>query len=73
MPDNDRAVQAFAVLARQWRMGPSGPVGLDYSTVPFVLEMAGVSRDDWQSFFADIRVMEDEALKVLHWRNQDAR
>lgn len=72
-PENDGAVQAFAVLARQWRIGPGGPFGLDYSAVPFVLEMAGVPRDEWKTFFSDIRVMEDEALKVLHWRDQSAR
>lgn len=65
-PENDGAVQAFAVLARQWRMGPRGPVGLDYSAMPFVLEMAGIPRDNWQAYFADIRVMEDEALKSIH-------
>lgn len=65
-PDNDAAVMAFAQMGTQWRVGMGGPVGLDYSPLPFVLRMNGVPRADWPEVFESVRVMENAALTAMN-------
>jgi len=43
-----------------------GCIGLDYSILPFVLEMNGVDRERWPRVFADVRLLEGEALAAMH-------
>ena len=66
-PEHAQAVEVFANLLTQWRTGPMGGViGLDYGVLPAVLEMMALARTDWPDLFAQIRVMENEAIKVLN-------
>ncbi|HGY5079628.1 TPA: DUF1799 domain-containing protein [Citrobacter gillenii] len=58
------AFTVFSALATQWRVGASGATGLDYNVLPWVFELHGV--EDAAACMADIRVMEGEALKVMH-------
>ncbi|WP_267911630.1 DUF1799 domain-containing protein [Citrobacter cronae] len=51
-------------MATQWRVGASGATGLDYNVLPWVFELHGV--EDAAACMADIRIMESEALKVMH-------
>ena len=46
----------------QWRVGPAGAVGLDYSVLPRMEHEAGVPKNLRSDVFHDLRVMEDEAL-----------
>lgn len=64
LPSVWQAFTIFSVLATQWRVGPSGATGLDYNVLPWVFELHGV--DDAAACMADIRIMESEALKVMH-------
>lgn len=64
-PDNEPAVLVFAQMSTQWRVGMGGPVGLDYTPLPFVLRMSGIARTDWPDLFASVRLMENTALKAM--------
>lgn len=64
-PDNWLAVLVFAACGTQWRVGPGGPVGLDYSAIPVVMRLHAVPRADWRDTFDSLRVMEREALDVM--------
>jgi hypothetical protein len=66
-PEHVQAVEVFAALLTQWRMGPmGGVVGLDYSAIPPTLELMGVAPDNRRELFEQIRVMENEAVKVIN-------
>lgn len=71
-PENHDAVATFAALANQWRMGPAGAFALDYTAIPAVLELKAIPRHEWSSLFDDIRVMEGEALKLIHHKRRAA-
>jgi hypothetical protein len=64
-PDNWLSVNTFAALSTQWRVGVSGPIGLDYTAIPDVMRMTGVPRAEWPEVFDCIRVMEVAALRKL--------
>ena len=64
-PDTEPAVSLFIELRTQWRMGFSGPIGLDYSAVESVMRIHRVPAAKRSGLLDDLRVMEDEALCVL--------
>lgn len=64
-PENWTAVSVFSDLTTQWRIGFSGPTGLDYGVIPTVLRLKGVVRARWPAVFADLQVMEDAALALF--------
>lgn len=64
-PDNLAAINTFIALSTQWRTGMAGPTGLDYAAVPAVLRLTDVPRGDWSDVFDCLRVLEEEALKVM--------
>jgi len=43
-----------------------GPIGLDYNALPVVFRMNGVARNDQPELFECLRVMESEALSLMH-------
>lgn len=61
-PDNLLAVNVFIAMGSQWRIGTNGATGLDYSALPVVMRMVGISAKDRSAVFEDVRVMEDAAL-----------
>lgn len=63
------AFEVFSALVTQWRMGYSGPVGLDYSAVRVVMDMHGIQ--DQRAMLDDIQAMEFEALKVFKERSKN--
>lgn len=65
-PDNEISWSVFVQLSSQWRVGMSGPTGLDYTPIPFVLEVNGIPRDQWRAVFDDVRAMEKAAVKEMH-------
>lgn len=65
-PDNIMPVRLFSDdLVHQWRHGFNGPIGLDYTAMPFIFRMNKIPRDDWPDTYDCIRVMESEALKQM--------
>lgn len=64
-PENWPAYLVFAAMSTQWRIGFSGPTGLDYSALPFVMRMKRIPRDDWDDLFNQIYIMESAALAEI--------
>lgn len=56
----------FFALGTQWNVGQMAVIGLRYESIPVVLRLQRVPRDDWQDVFDAIRTMEQEALKHLN-------
>jgi hypothetical protein len=65
-PDNERAVTLFTSIATQWRTGMGGPIGLDYNVLFHRLDRLKLESDDYEQLFFDLRMMEREALDILH-------
>lgn len=64
-PDNLQSVNVFISMSTQWRVGNSGATGLDYNSLPVVMDFVGVAKVDCSQVFEDIRVMEDSALSMM--------
>lgn len=71
-PENAQALKVFAALGTQWRVGMSGPTGLDYAAIPPVLDLLDVKPEQRGELFAALRLMEQEALGAYRdGRQQD--
>lgn len=64
-PDVWPAFCLFEALGTQWRLGPGGPSGLDYTAVPCTAKMIGLKHRELSEAFNDLRVMENEALALM--------
>lgn len=64
-PDAYPAFRLFDAMGTQWRVGPGGASGLDYTAIPVIASMLGINRRELTDIFPDIRVMEVEALSVM--------
>lgn len=60
-PDNWDTLTAWLRVQTQWRVGMSGPVGLDYVAVDVVLRRLGLGGD----VFDGLQIMERAALQEL--------
>jgi hypothetical protein len=58
-------VNLFTQVATQWRVGMGGPIGLDYNVLFRLLDMADLSKEDWEQSFEEVRVMEAAALEAM--------
>lgn len=65
-PDVWPALNLFNSLRTQWRMGFAGASGLDYSAIEPAMRLQGIPPEDWPDLFADLRVMEQAALEIIH-------
>lgn len=68
-PEHVEALELFMVVSGQWRVAAGFAVffvGLDYSAVEAAMNMRGVKRAERQRLFAEVRVMESAALKMLN-------
>lgn len=66
VPDNWPAAQLFCELSGQWRCGPGGPIALDYGVLFARLDRMRLTDDEHERIYADVRVMEAEALAAIH-------
>jgi len=64
-PENLAAVDLFMEVSTQWRVGMSGPTGLDYAGVLAVMEINGIAPEDRRERLQELRVMERAALDVM--------
>lgn len=66
-PDNWPVFKLFERVSSQWRMGPGGPVALDFNAVyPLLDRMAPpLSPADWLDALDDVRDMQEAALKSM--------
>ncbi len=64
-PENAQAIYLFIQLLTQWRVGMSGPTGLDYAAVYPLLDRKATDSDEWDQLFDDLRVMEGAALEAI--------
>lgn len=65
-PENVRAYRLFCDLQTQWRVGMSGPSGLDYSVLFVMIDRMKLSDADAEDLEYDVRAMESEALSAMH-------
>lgn len=65
-PDVSPAASVFSRITTQWRAGPSGIYGLDYSVLPFMFRMCEIRKSDWPDLLDDIREMEDAVLSKIN-------
>jgi hypothetical protein len=49
----------------QWRIGMSGPTGLDYTALFLRMERLRLDDDEWEQRFADLREIEAAALTQM--------
>lgn len=72
-PDAVDPLRLFNGLMTQWRMGPGGPIGIDYAVVPMVArEIAGIRPRRLRELWWHLRVMESEALAVISEQAKEA-
>ena len=60
--ENVDAAALFQRMAGQWRMGAAGPIALDYTALPVVVQALRIKRRAAREAFEPLRVMEAEAL-----------
>lgn len=69
-PENWVALELFAALQTQWRIGMGGPTGLDYAALPAVMDLQHIAAPERPEVFESLRVMEAEALRVFAERQK---
>jgi hypothetical protein len=63
-PENWEAMLMFGRIATQWRIGPNGRTGLDYTALSWLLSLYPVP--DPRQLFEDLQVMEAAILEADH-------
>lgn len=52
-------------MSGQWRVGFNGPYALDYTPLFMRMDRLGLSRDEWEDCFQDVRLIERTALEEM--------
>ena len=65
-PDNRQAVELFSRMGTQWRVGMSGPTGLDYNVLYRRMDRMGLTPEQYDALEQDLQVMEGTALNCMH-------
>lgn len=63
--ENWDVVMLFLTYQTQWRMGPAGPIGLDFSVFHHALDRKGVKGDEYDQFVHDLQVIENAAMLAM--------
>lgn len=69
-PENQESIALFSSLSTQWRMGYSGPTGLDYNVLFARMDRLNLDGEKYEQMFQDIRVIESEALQLLNSKDE---
>lgn len=56
----------FERMRTQWRMGPRGPIGLDYCAAYPLIDRMGLAAVEWDGLLDDLRMMERAALTQIN-------
>lgn len=67
--ENEPAITLFGSISTQWRLGAGGPVGLDYGVMFYRMDRMGLSPDEHEQLFQDMRIVEGEALSEMNNRD----
>ncbi|MEQ4618321.1 MAG: DUF1799 domain-containing protein [Corticimicrobacter sp.] len=67
-PESWPAIDLYMRNWTQWRHGPGGASGLDYMVFFSDLDRQGVVGEDAEIIMADIRLIEEGALKAIYSR-----
>ena len=67
-PEHIVVCNVLVAMSTQWlRAGMAGvPTGLNYGSLPAVLDLLGVEQQDRARVFEDLRVMEGVVLEMKH-------
>ena len=65
-PEHEQAYRLFVGLRTQWRVGFSGPTGLDYGVLYRDLDRLNLTPEQYEELRQEIRVMESAALDEMH-------
>lgn len=69
-----QAFDVFCAAITQWRMGPAGPIGLDYAVIPQVArDVVGIRKRDMRQVWAPLQVMEGAALAWFSEQREQER
>lgn len=60
-PEDQPVVEVFAASATQWRIGPLGPVGLDYGAVRWIMQLHSLNAT--RELLEALQVMERAAIE----------
>lgn len=69
LPDNADAVDLFMAAATQWRQGPRGPAGIDYTGLRATADWLGMTPTP--DLLDQVRVMEGHTLKLMRENHGD--
>jgi hypothetical protein len=70
-PENWQALLLFIRVGTQWRVGMAGATGLDYNVLFRLMDVEGLAGEDWSKVFADIQVMEAQAIETMRERSEE--
>lgn len=58
-------MNVFIALETQWLVSDGVPLGLNYASLPVVLDMLDIPRASWRDVFEGVRIMECAALEQM--------
>lgn len=62
---NSDALTLYVYFQTQWRVGPNGPIGLDYTVILHELDRRKLDTQDYDDLMDCIRQIESAALTVF--------
>ena len=65
-PDNEQAALLFEAVGTQWRVGPGGAYGLDYSVLFHKMDRMQLTPQRYEELEYEVRVIESAALSAIH-------
>lgn len=65
-PENWLVLEIFSRYCTQWRVGPSGVVGLDYSVLFLEIDRHGLTGDEREDLMDALRVVERAAIEQIN-------
>jgi len=68
-PENWPAFKLFCKLGTQWRVGPAGASGLDYTALLAIMARMALTDDEHDNLFDDIQVLERAALEAMNQKD----
>lgn len=63
--ENWDVINLFVMYSAQLRMGPNGPIGLDFNVFFHELDRKGITGDAYDEYVANLRTIERAAIAKL--------